>query len=125
MEVLFVRELVKHSGTRPIITLVNPGLCHTDFMRNVTSPVKRTLLPLLMTLARTAEVGSRTLVAGACATVENHGKYMADGVNQEVAAWVRSSRGVEVQKKVYDQTLAVLEGIEPGITKNITNDVVS
>jgi retinol dehydrogenase-12 len=70
-------------------------------------------------LARTTEVGSRTLVAGVCVGEVSHGKYMCDGVNQEVAGWVRSKRGMMVQKKVYEETLKVLEGICAGVSKNI------
>lgn len=70
-------------------------------------------------LARIAEIGSRTLVAGVCTGPESHGEYMSDCENQEVARWVRTSRGEEVQKKAYEQTLAVLQKIEPGINMNV------
>jgi len=45
--------------------------------------------------------------------------YMSDCKNQEVAPWIQTEDGARVQKKVYEQTLAVLERIEPGISRNI------
>jgi retinol dehydrogenase 12 len=70
-------------------------------------------------LARSTEVGSRTLVAGACAGKASHGKYMADSANQEPAHWISTEEGVTLQRRVYEQTLDVLEKIEPGISKNV------
>lgn len=120
LEILFVRELVKHTQQPPIITMVNPGLCWSEFQRNMTGAVEAFVRTLLMyPLARTTEVGSRTLLAGISTGSESHGEYMADGANQEVAPWVRAPDGQKTQKKVYDQLLAVLEDIEPGISKNI------
>ena len=70
-------------------------------------------------MARTTEVGSRTLVAGACAGEGSHGKYMADCVNQEAVGWLSTEDGAKLQRRVYEQTLEVLEKIEPGISKTI------
>ena len=121
LEVLFVRELVKHtSGKSPVITLVNPGLCHSEFQRNVANPLAQGAGWLLKALlARTTEVGSRTLVAGICTGPESNGEYMSDSKNQEIAGWMLTKRAEEVQRSVYGQTLAVLEGLEPGISRNI------
>lgn len=120
LEVLFVRELVKKTQQTPIITMVNPGLCWSEFQRDMTHPVGAALRTLFMyPLARTTEVGSRTLVAGISTGSESHGEYMADCANQEAASWVRSSSGQKTQREVYAQLLAVLEDIEPGISKNI------
>ena len=64
-------------------------------------------------------MGSRTLVAGVTTGEASHGKYMCDCEIQEVSGWVRSEEGKQTQKKVYDQTLALLDRIEPGVSKNI------
>ncbi len=61
-------------------------------------------------IGRSTEVGSRTLVYGACAGPESHGAFMSDGKNQEVEAWIYSETGKKVQKKVFEQTMRVLEG---------------
>ena len=100
--------------------MVNPGLCWSEFQRNMTGAVEAFVRTLLMyPLARTTEVGSRTLLAGISTGSESHGEYLADGANQEVAPWVRTQGGQKTLKEVYDQLLAVLEDIEPGISKNI------
>ncbi len=64
-----------------IVNALNPGFCHSEFTREI-SGVARFVLAYIMKplLARTTECGSRTLVAGAVAGEESHGKYMSDGV---------------------------------------------
>lgn len=70
-------------------------------------------------LARSTEVGSRTLVAAAAAGTETHGMYMADCVVREPSAWVRSAKGVETQGRVYGEVMEILEGVQEGISGNI------
>jgi retinol dehydrogenase-12 len=117
-EVLFVRELVKHTEKVPIITTVNPGFCKSELGRDG-APFLALIKFFRYLFARSTEVGSRTLLAGACAGEGSHGMYMSDCENQNVAPWIETEDGARVQKKVYEQTLAVLERIEPGISKNI------
>lgn len=64
-------------------------------------------------------MGSRTLVAAACAGEESHGQYMTDCKVGEVSPWVTSEKGKVTQERVYEQLMGVLDGIEPGIRKNI------
>lgn len=52
-------------------------------------------------VARTAEVGARTLVSGACAGQEAHGEFMMDGVVRGVVAWVDTEEGRRVQERVW------------------------
>lgn len=40
---------------------------------------------------------------------------MSDGMNQEVEEWILSDMGKRVQKKVFDQTMKVLETRKPGV----------
>lgn len=116
MEVLFTRELVARLGnsTRVIVNLVNPGLCTSNLDRNSGNPsaVVRLVRRLL---DRTTEVGSRTLVLGASAPATSHGEFQSDGANQNVEAWIYTKVGQRVQKKVFEQTLQVLEARKPGI----------
>jgi retinol dehydrogenase 12 len=115
---LFVWELVKHTERVPVITTVNPGFCKSELGRDG-APFLAAIKVLRLFLARSTEVGSRTLLAGACSGEDSHGMYMSDCKNQKVASWIETEDGARVQKKVYEQMLAVLEGIEPGISKNI------
>ena len=70
-------------------------------------------------VARKTEMGSRTLVYAAGAGEETHGEYMVDCKPRDPSKWVRSENGRATQKRVYDEVLAYLEEIEPGVTKSI------
>jgi retinol dehydrogenase 12 len=115
LELLLVRELARHISPPPVITAVNPGFCYSDFMRDIKGFTRYFVAAVQSILARSTEVGSRTLVAGACAGSANHGKYMADGANQEPARWISTEEGARLQRRVYEQTVDMLERIEPGI----------
>lgn len=125
LEVFFVRELVEkiksgsHAQESVIINLVNPGLCHSELTRNVTGIMAIMMYVMKLLLARTTEVGSRNLVAGACAGPESNGKYMLDCKIGEPSPFVKSEEGGRTQKRVYKELIDVLEGIQAGISKNI------
>lgn len=116
MEVLFTRELVARLGssTRVIINLVNPGLCTSNLERNSGKP-SVVLRLVRRILDRTTEVGSRTLVLGASAPASSHGEFQSDGANQDVEAWIYTEVGQRAQKKVFEQTLQILEARKSGI----------
>ncbi|KIW93121.1 uncharacterized protein Z519_05726 [Cladophialophora bantiana CBS 173.52] len=123
--ILFIRELVlrlrEHDRSRTVtaspitITLVNPGLCMSDLDRNVILPGRILMYIVRLLLGRSTEVGSRTLVYGACAGPDSHGAFMSDGKNQEVEKWIYSDLGQKAQSKVFEQTMKVLESRRPGI----------
>ena len=69
--------------------------------------------------ARTTEVGGRTLVHSAAAGEESHGKYMTECKVREASQFVISKEGIIAQQRVHDELMAILETIQPGITKNI------
>jgi len=114
-----VRELVIHTTKPPIIDTVNPGLCQSELTRDASGIVKAVIIIMKALMARTTEVGARTLVAGATAGDECHGQYMSDCAYQPVAKWIDTPKGLAVQKKVFEQTMAELEKIVPGISKNL------
>jgi retinol dehydrogenase 12 len=125
LEVLFVRQLAEevnqgaHASERVIINCVNPGLCKTSLSRNVTGFRALIFWFMKVVIARTAEVGSRTLVASAIGGPETHGKYMSECVVREPSEFVRSEEGKLSQERVYKELMEILENIQPGITKNI------
>ncbi len=102
-----------------ILNTLTPGFCHSDLLRRAAFPLRVLAYIGKLFLARTTEVGSRTLFAAAVAGDESHGKYMADCKVTEPSKWVRSEQGKYTQEKFYKELLGVLEEIEPGITKNI------
>lgn len=123
LQVLLARELAGEltASTKPRVTLntVNPGLCRTNLFQNA-SWLQSLFINLgFALLARTSEMGSRTLLAAATAPEETHGKYMSDCQVHPESRLVRSEDGARVQKKVFDELLAILEGIQHGLRNNI------
>ncbi|KAL7916709.1 hypothetical protein GGI35DRAFT_433874, partial [Trichoderma velutinum] len=123
LEVLLVREIVarlKHSPSYTAhhitINTVNPGLCYSAINRSGTKPPLSIRLAYKL-LARTTEVGGRTLVLAASAPESSHGECQSDGKNQDVEAWIYTSMGEKAQKKAWEQTAVILEERKPGILK--------
>ena len=120
-----VRELAdlmatgSHAREPLILNCTNPGLCHSQLAQenNGIAAIVFTIMKFL--LARTTEVGSRTIVDSAAAGKESHGQYMSDCEITEPSVFVRSEEGKKTQEKVYTECIATLEKIQPGISKNI------
>ncbi|TVY18547.1 Short chain dehydrogenase sol3 [Lachnellula arida] len=123
MQILFVRELVSRikaenpSSPSVIINLVNPGLCVSTLATRNEKPLAARIIESIIykIIGRTTEVGSRTLVLGASAGPTSHGEYMSDGQNQDVESWIYTDVGNRAQKKVFGQTIKVLESRKPGV----------
>jgi NAD(P)-dependent dehydrogenase (short-subunit alcohol dehydrogenase family) len=120
LEVFAVREIVAtmaSDGYPVIINLVNPGLCVSQLMREL-SPLLRFFVRLIFR-ARSTEVGSRTLVHAASAGEETHGQYLGDCKIKDPAPLVLSPKGKEVQRRIWKELSEKLEEIQPGILGNI------
>lgn len=94
-------------------------MSHSSFAREASLPARIIDSIMRWMLARSTEVGSRTLVLGASAGPESHGEFMSDGENQKVAEWVEQDVGQRAQRKVFEQTMKVLEMRSPGIGRAI------
>lgn len=68
-------------------------------------------------LARSTEVGSRTLVHAGMQGAESHGQYLSDCKITEPGKNVTSKEGKQNQERVWREMMAKLEGIKPGITR--------
>ncbi|QSZ34550.1 hypothetical protein DSL72_006144 [Monilinia vaccinii-corymbosi] len=123
LEILIIRELAPRlsESEKPSIILntLTPGFCHSELMRHAVFPLNVFAWIGKSLLARTTEMGSRTLVAAAAAGKESHGAYMVDCAVSEPSKYVRSEKGKNAQMRVYAEIMEVLEEIEPGIMKNI------
>ncbi|KAI9801755.1 MAG: hypothetical protein M1825_003127 [Sarcosagium campestre] len=124
IEIYVVRELaalVTASSKKGdvIINTLNPGFCRSNIMREAKGAFKVYLAGLRSLLARSTEVGSRTLVAGIVAGPESHGEYMHDCVVGEVGVNVSDTKGQQLQKRVWQEASQQLESIQPGILQNI------
>lgn len=122
LEVLVVRQIApKLRGTGIILNMINPGLCKSSLSRNAKSIRKAIFVVMLAVLARTTEVGSRTLVAGAEAGEESHGKYMTDGhvAEEALSQFVKSDAGAKAGEKVWSELSEILNEIQPGVVGNL------
>ena len=129
LEVLLVRELVARlqssttggasAGPPPvIINLVNPGLCTSTLgVRDAQPPLVVRIVRRI--LDRTTEVGARTFVLAASAPAASHGEFQSDGKTQDVEAWIYTDVGQNAQRKVWEQTVRVLEERRPGVLSEI------
>ena len=118
LEVLIVRELApKLQDSNVILNMLNPGLCHSRLARDA----GWRLALIKFFLARSTEVGSRTLFAAAVAGPESHGKFMSDGIihDDKLSDFVKSPDGKKAAKKVWKELSAILEEIQPGVTSNL------
>lgn len=126
IEILIVRELgplvnnvSKEGKGKIILNTLTPGLCHSDLSRNSKFPFTLVVAISKFLVARTTEVGSRTLVSAAVAGEESHGQYMADCAVFHPSKWVTGEKGAKAQGKVYAELMSILENIQPGVTGNI------
>lgn len=72
----FARRLSER-GSAVTMNYVNPGMCKTELSRNVGPLLRIVFVTVQFFLARTAEMGSRTLLHAAFAGPESHGKYVS------------------------------------------------
>jgi NAD(P)-dependent dehydrogenase (short-subunit alcohol dehydrogenase family) len=70
-------------STGVVVNYVNPGLCETDLTRHVEEHVRNHIQTMRDAIGRTAEEGSRTLLHGAFAGDDSHGKYLSESVPKE------------------------------------------
>jgi retinol dehydrogenase-12 len=118
MDVFCTRALVERTSSSYPVTIntMNPGFCYSELSREMNGIAFQLMFYLL---ARTTEVGSRTLVAAALASHDTHGQYMSNCLVEEPSKFVRSEEGRKTQEKVWAELTAKLEQIEPGILQNI------
>ncbi|OMP86906.1 WW domain-containing oxidoreductase [Diplodia seriata] len=133
LEVLVVRELAaspslmgggandNDSPYPVVVTAPNPGLCASALRREMYEGsffMRWGVWLMERLLERSSEEGARNFVACASAGEACHGRYVSDGVPKEPAALVRSEEGAVLQKRVWEELRDILEGIEPGVTRN-------
>lgn len=108
-----------------IVNCLNPGFCRTEFFRHAPFPLSYLLHIGVTLVGRSAEMGSRTLVAAAAAGRESHGRYMDSCVLRDPSALVMSDEGAMLQKRVYDELMEELERIKPGISALVRSGVLN
>jgi retinol dehydrogenase-12 len=95
-----------------IVNWVNPGWCASELSRGKNGKTWGTKLSFAL-IGRTAEHGSRELVNAILAGKESHGHYMSECHVKDQATFLRSEKGEQFGKRVWEELLIRLEGISP------------
>jgi NAD(P)-dependent dehydrogenase (short-subunit alcohol dehydrogenase family) len=113
LEIFIVRSFAEHypAETFPVnVNCVSPGLCHSGLARELSS-IGFTLLKLV--IARSTEVGSRTLVHAGSSGIESHGKYLEDAAVEEPTKLVTGNK--DAQDRLWAELVAKLKGIKSDV----------
>ena len=81
LELFYVRELAKNldAGKHGVVAnVVNPGMCYSEFDRELSWPMRKVLAVMQLVVARQTVDGARVLVWPTTAGLEGHGQYSAD-----------------------------------------------
>ncbi|KAL2177945.1 uncharacterized protein P884DRAFT_222463 [Thermothelomyces heterothallicus CBS 202.75] len=125
LDILIMQELAAQldaasAGASPIVVnAANPGLCKSSLFRNVFLIGQFFLAILTFVLGHTSEQGARALLAAAAGGRKTHGKYVDCGKVDDPSPFVLSKEGKVVQKRVWDELMEILDGIEPGVSANV------
>ncbi|KAG1812102.1 uncharacterized protein BJ212DRAFT_1371395 [Suillus subaureus] len=132
LEVMFIRELSSRLPTPTLVAVsaVNPGFCHSRLTReDESNPILNFAKSIYKGLvARTTEMGSRTLVHAAIEPGERdrHGYYLSSCEVTEESDYALSAEGREVSKRLWHETLKVLGDIDPRVntivSEHLTQD---
>ncbi|KAK7409685.1 hypothetical protein QQX98_008128 [Neonectria punicea] len=109
-------EAVDESGKgHVLVNELNPGLCRTELYRNWSFPFNLAVKLVNVVLGRTAEMGSRTLVAAAVAGEETHANWMSDCRLYVWPGSMEGEEGVKLTSRVWEELMEILEGVEPNV----------
>ena len=108
--------------TGVVVNMVAPGLCSTGLGRDARTFTKIMHETIRAMMARTAEVGSRTILHGLVAGEESHGKLLSGCKIKEywVPDWVSNAQGQLLQKAIWKALAARLEEVQPGCISQLS-----
>ncbi|KAI0804473.1 short-chain dehydrogenase/reductase SDR [Xylaria sp. FL0064] len=110
--VLWARELADHvSDSDVVINIFNPGYCMSDFHR--ADPVAASG-SLGSYFAWTAQQGGYHLTDAVVMHPESHGMWLSEQQIRPISKFVGSSEGKAVQKKLWNETMAIFRKQCPG-----------
>jgi retinol dehydrogenase-12 len=117
-------QLLSSTSSLPIVlNSVNPGYCKSKLQRYAT-PLRSFLVKIGgLLVARSTEAGSRTLFLGALGDEKTHGRYMSNCVVAKPVAWIYTEEGLKVGRKVWEDLVGVLEGIEPSVRECFEEEI--
>lgn len=101
-----------------LINIADPGLCWSGLARDFSTGIGIWLF--MSVLARSTEVGSRTLVNGGAQDATSHGCYLSGCQIVEPSPMITGPGGNELQERVWAELVTKLEAIQPGVTSNFS-----
>lgn len=123
LEVFACRHITRnHPASQLHVTMnfLTPGLCESELLRDANIVLRAVGWVVKKLVARTTEVGARTLVhGGVTAGQETHGKFLETCQVLECAKLVEGPEGKTLEDRVWGELSQKLELIQPGVTKNL------
>lgn len=116
---LWARELaLRVPSSEIVINSATPGFCKTGLARHMHGMMAYAIKATEMLLGRSAQDGARCLVDAVLMKGEDtHQKYLSEMQVKPESKMVRSKEGAELQKKLWDETIALLED-QAGLEKS-------
>ncbi|ROT43707.1 dehydrogenase/reductase SDR family member 13 [Sodiomyces alkalinus F11] len=107
-----------------VINCLHPGVCRTELFRFVPFPLSIPFNAAMLLFGRSADMGARTLMAAALSDESDeanatHGRFMSDGLVAEFPPIMAGDEGEQMQVRVWEELLEILDGIVPGISRTI------
>jgi len=128
LNVYFTKALASKLPTSTPLTVdcVNPGLCHSELTRDISGVLRLGVRVLKAILARSTEVGSRTLIHAALSGTQKdmQGKYLNKCQVEEESDYAISPEGMEVQERVWRETIDILQKADPRV-QDITSEYLT
>jgi hypothetical protein len=110
-------SLIPVSKTGVVLNYVSPGLCYTNLNTKGSDKVRKMVDEQReLFFGRTAEMGSRTLLASAVLGRDSHGLYNSSCEVQDdsIPEWIKDEEGNALQKKIWESIAQELERVVPG-----------
>jgi retinol dehydrogenase-12 len=95
-----------------IVNLVNPGWCGTELGRSKEQGVFERVC--FSVIGRTSEEGGRTLAHAVTAGRESDGEYLSECMVKPQSEYMRSEKGGQIGKRLFDETWRRLRSIDDG-----------
>ncbi|KAH7065749.1 hypothetical protein BKA63DRAFT_164176 [Paraphoma chrysanthemicola] len=99
--------------SKTVVNLVNPGWCGTELSRAKPHPIMERVFFALM--GWSAEKGSRVYVDAMVAGPSSHGNYMSECKVQEESRYMRSERGLQIQRKMWRDLMRRIRQVSPEV----------
>ncbi|KAF1956652.1 short-chain dehydrogenase/reductase SDR [Byssothecium circinans] len=113
LNVLWTRELAsKTSAEEVIVNTVNPGFCYSGLHRHESTGIIKIFL---WAFGWTSKQGGHCLTNALVQNDKSHGEYLSDQKVVPPSPFVVSPEGQKIQKKIWDETVALLRKEAPGV----------